>query len=269
MLIELRWPPDGLAGVVDDEIQPVPGLQQVMAEGLDAGCVPEIEPEDLEPVAPFGEVGLPGVPSGRVAGKPGGDDEVGARPEQFDPGLKADLDPAAGQQRHPARQIGQFRPLPEIERRTHRAELVVEVVDGGIVPLAGVAVLRFGRFPEVGILDRLLGKSNRREIIGRGEDLLPAELADPGIGQNGLDPLDLGVPAFHPFGLDHPPAGERIGAGHHAGGAEQADLGLGVEFGQHGPVFHQQFEEFEGSADTVGERGGLGQGFIVHTWGQT
>ena len=56
--VELRRPPHGLAGVVDDEVEPVARGEQVAAERLDARRVPQIEPEDLEPVAPVAEVGL-------------------------------------------------------------------------------------------------------------------------------------------------------------------------------------------------------------------
>ena len=57
--IELRRPPHGLAGVVDDEVEPLARRAQVLAERLDARRVAQIEPEDLEPVAPDVEVGLP------------------------------------------------------------------------------------------------------------------------------------------------------------------------------------------------------------------
>ena len=95
--IELRRPPHGLAGVVDDEVEPVVRRQQVMAEGLDARRVPQIEPEDLEPIAPLGEVRFLRVARGRIARKARGHDQVRAGAEQLDARLIADLDAPAGQ----------------------------------------------------------------------------------------------------------------------------------------------------------------------------
>ena len=104
-----------LAGVVDDEVEPVARGQQLAAERLDARRVPQVESEDLEPVAPVAEVGLGGVARGGVAGKARGDDEVRARAQQLEPGLVADLDPPAGEQRHAAAQVGQLGALGEVE----------------------------------------------------------------------------------------------------------------------------------------------------------
>jgi hypothetical protein len=64
-----RWTPDGLTGVVDDEIEPISRRQQVVAERLDARRVPEIQAEQLEPVAPDLEVGLARIADGGIRGK--------------------------------------------------------------------------------------------------------------------------------------------------------------------------------------------------------
>ena len=88
------------------------------------------------------EVRLAGVARGRVAREPRGDDQVGAGPQQLQPGLVADLDAPAGQQRHASPQVGQLRPLREVEVAARRAQPVVEVMDDGVVLLADVAVLR-------------------------------------------------------------------------------------------------------------------------------
>ena len=77
--VELGRPAHGLAGVVDDEVEPVVVRAQVVAERLDARRVAQVEPEDLEPVAPLLEVVLACVPLGRVAGEARGHDEVRAR----------------------------------------------------------------------------------------------------------------------------------------------------------------------------------------------
>ena len=165
VLVELGRPPHGLAGIVDDEVEPVPGCQQLPAERLDARRMAQVEPEDLEPVPPVGKIRFRGVADRGVPGEAGGDDQVGAGAQQLDAGLVADLDPAAGQQRHPAPQVGQLGALGEVERRAGRAHLVVEVVDGGVLLLADVAVLRLDRLPELGVVDLPLlerGPAERR-----------------------------------------------------------------------------------------------------------
>ena len=60
----------------------------------------EIEAVDLEAVTPVGEVVLPRIPSGRIAGKTRRDDEMGARAQQLDPSLVSDLDASARQERN-------------------------------------------------------------------------------------------------------------------------------------------------------------------------
>src|SRR5439155_6388927 len=117
---------DGLAGVVDDEVEPVAGREQLVAEGLDARRVPEVEPEDLEPVSPAAEVRFPGVARRRVAGEAGGDDQPGAGPEQLNAGLVADLDASAGEQRSAAREVGSLGALGIVELGAGRTELVIE-----------------------------------------------------------------------------------------------------------------------------------------------
>ncbi len=66
--VEVRRPAHGLAGVVDDEVEPVARLVQVPAERLDARRVPQVEAVDLEPLAPVVEVGLLRVPGAASRG---------------------------------------------------------------------------------------------------------------------------------------------------------------------------------------------------------
>ena len=89
---------------------------------------------------PVAEIGLCGVARRRVAREARGDDQVRARPEELEPGLVADLDAPARQQRDAAAQVGQFGPRREVEVRARGAELVVEVMDARIAVLADVAV---------------------------------------------------------------------------------------------------------------------------------
>ena len=62
MLVKLGRPPHRLACVVDDEIQPVPGLEQVLAECLHTGSVPEIQPENLQTIPPLLKIRLLRIP---------------------------------------------------------------------------------------------------------------------------------------------------------------------------------------------------------------
>ena len=75
MLVELGRTAHRLARIVDDEIETVTRPQQLGAERLDARRMTQIEAEDLEAVAPLGEVGFGGVAGGRVAREARRDDE--------------------------------------------------------------------------------------------------------------------------------------------------------------------------------------------------
>ena len=100
-----------------------------MAERLDARRVAQVEPEDLEPVAPLVEVGLLRVAGRGVAREARRDDQLRAGAQQLDPGLVADLHAAAGEQRDAARRSAVSVRLREVEVAARRAELVVERVD--------------------------------------------------------------------------------------------------------------------------------------------
>ena len=86
-----------------------------LAERLDARRVAQVEAEDLEAVAPLGEVGLLRVARRRIAREARGDDQLRAGAQQLESRLVADLHAAAGEQRHAAAQIGQLGALGEVE----------------------------------------------------------------------------------------------------------------------------------------------------------
>src|SRR5215207_5274294 len=116
------------------------------AERLDAWRVAQIEAEDLEARLPVREIGLARKPPRRGARKPGGDDGMGAAAQQLERGLVADLHPATGDDGDASPQVGELRPLAEVQVRALRTKLIVEVVDQRVRPLADVAMLRLGRF---------------------------------------------------------------------------------------------------------------------------
>src|SRR3989442_1312425 len=132
--------------IVNNACQTVrrPRVEQLAAEGFDARGVAQIEGEDLESVLPVGEVGLGRVALRAIARKARGDDQVRARPQQLDPRLIPDLDAAARQQRHTAAKIGQLGPFREIELRARRAELIVKVMNDGVLLLTDIAMLQLG-----------------------------------------------------------------------------------------------------------------------------
>src|SRR5688500_5746635 len=167
-MVEVRWPANGLAGIGDDGVEPVARLEQLAAERLDAGRVPEVEPEDLQPVAPLGEIRLASVAGGRIAWKACRNDQLRAGAKQLEARLIADLHATAGEQRDAPAQVGELRPLREVELRALRAELVVEVMDRLVVALADVAVLELERLAEFRIVvEVLLLEIRRREVVRR------------------------------------------------------------------------------------------------------
>ena len=100
--VEVRWAANGLAGVVDDVVEPIVRRRagggrtpRHSACGGDRGRRSRGGHSSRE-------VLLLRVPSRRVAREAGRHDEMGAGAQQLDPSLVPDLHPAARQERHPA-----------------------------------------------------------------------------------------------------------------------------------------------------------------------
>ena len=68
----------------------------------------EIQTVDLQPIGPLPRIRLLRVARRRVAGEPGRDDQVRARPQELEAGLVADLHATARQQRDPPAQVGEL-----------------------------------------------------------------------------------------------------------------------------------------------------------------
>ena len=92
------------SGILTDE-----EAQEQRAQLLEGDGVAQVDPVDLQPVAPEGEVVLGGVAAGGVAGEAGEDDHPAARAEEEDRRLVADLDPRPGDQGHAPGQEAIFR----------------------------------------------------------------------------------------------------------------------------------------------------------------
>src|SRR5690606_25897943 len=177
---------------------------EVLTEGLDARRMAQVEAEDLEPILPLLEIRFGGVARGRVTGKPGRDDQVRARPQQLQAGLIADLHAAAGQQCDAPAQIGELRPLAEIEPGALGTELVVKVVNLAVLLLADIAVTLLSRFAAKRrcAAECLVAVSHGRrtgvdvgrwKVVRRREDRLAPQLPDARLVQDPVvTPDDLG-----------------------------------------------------------------------------
>ena len=127
-----------LGGVVDQDVQRTLRGHGVR-EGDDLSRIAQVDTHDAEPVQPVGAIGHRGEAAHGVIGKAGSDGRVGAVAEQSQRDVHADLGAAAGEQGAPTCEVGSGVALGAVERRTLRAELVVERVDHGVVVLADVA----------------------------------------------------------------------------------------------------------------------------------
>src|SRR3954451_4751530 len=76
--VKFGRPTYGLAGIIDDEIQPGTRREHLPAERLDARRVTHIEPEDLESMSPLAEVGFLRIALSGVAGETSGNNHLGA-----------------------------------------------------------------------------------------------------------------------------------------------------------------------------------------------
>jgi len=211
--VEFGGAADGLAGVIDDEVEVGARREEFAAEGFDAGGVAEVEAEDFEAMAPDGEVWFLGVAVGGIAGEAGGDDELRAGAEELEAGLVADFDASAGEEGDAAMEVGEFGALDEVVLGAGGAHLVVEVVDDGELLLADVAVLGFDGLAGFGFVgvDVLRREAGGGEDVGGGEDGLAAEGADAGIFAGGVDALGFGFTAFALLGFQAGAAGDGVG----------------------------------------------------------
>jgi hypothetical protein len=269
--VELGRAADGLAGVVDDEVEAREGRHEVAAEGFDAGGVAEVEAEDLEAVAPIGEVGFPGVALGGVAGEAGGDDEVRAGAEEFDAGLVADFDASAGEEGVAAAEVREFGSFCVVEVGAVGAHLVIEVVDDGEVPFADVAVVLFGGLSWWGlgsfcIFGRFAaGKvALGRVDVGGGEDGLAAEGADAGLVEQVFGALGLAGGALTYGGLEGAAELGFVGIVDFSDEAVEAFAEVGGEMVEESAIGGQGFEEFDRGGGSFDEAGwgwsAMGQG---------
>ena len=193
------------------------------------------------------EVGLPRVPGRGVAREARRDDQLGACPQQLDPGLVADLHAAAGEQRDAAGQVGGLRPLAEVEVAAGPAELVVEGVQLDVVLLADVAVLRRDRLAELGIVLHFdLLEPGGWEHVRRRVDRLVAQDADAGLGEHRLVAAEPGRLLLAPHDLVEPPSLDDVRVVDVAGRSQQPRPLLERQRLEQAPVADDRFEHLGG-----------------------
>src|ERR1700722_986800 len=81
--VKLRWPPNGLTGIVNNEIEPLMLVKQTPAQRLDAGRAAHVQSKDFQAMSPFAEVRFLRVALGRIAREPRGDNQMRARPKKL------------------------------------------------------------------------------------------------------------------------------------------------------------------------------------------
>src|SRR5581483_4213883 len=140
MIVEADRATDGLACVVQDDVEAVVVREELPTERLDARRVTEVDAVDREAIAPLREVGLARVAIGGVPREARRHDYACAGAEEHDRRLIPDLDARAGDQRHASAEVRRLVTLRPVELRARRAHRVVEEVDASKLRLADVAL---------------------------------------------------------------------------------------------------------------------------------
>ncbi len=264
MRVEVGRTTDRLAGVVDDDVEARPGGHNLAAESFDTRRVAQIQTVDFEPAAPFAKVRLLRIASRGIAREARRDDQAGTRAQKLEPGLVADLDAATGQERDSAAQVRKLGSLREVELAAGQAQTVVEMMNGRVLLLADVAVLRSGRLSSSSFLSLF-----RLTVIGRGDVARRESLRGKSVRRGKYlrttaDPdARRRAQVFVAVGLFlAAPAAERLG--HRAAGANirianercrraQAPVLVLGKNGQRAPVGGNQFERLGRGPEAVEE----------------
>ena len=272
--VELGRAADGLARVVDDEVEARAGGDDLSAERLDARRVAQVETEDLEAPAPVGEVGFQRVACGSIARKTRGDDQVRAGAQELESGLVSNLHAAARQQCDASPQIRQLRSCSEVHLSTGRAEMIVEGVDGGVGLLAGVAGAIHKRYCDVRrsrfvvrrsafvvrrltfVVRRRLAvnvgrlERRRRKYVRSGHDRAPPQRANPGRLQEAFLQADV----FRFGRLAALAARAAIGNGKACDRSMEPPAIGRRQFVEQPPVGRGEFQQLDGAAYALDER---------------
>ncbi|CEE58696.1 exported hypothetical protein [Xanthomonas citri pv. citri] len=234
------------------------------------GGMAQVQPEYLQAMTPLREVRLLRIARGRIARKARGDNQLRTGAQQLQPRLVPDLDAPAGQQGDAPAQVCGFGALEEIQLRTGRAHLVVEMMQLGEFLLAHIAVAQLGRvrglrrgsgvFAVVGIVQ---AGGMRREIVRRAEHRFASQCADTALFQQGFGLAHFFLVTLALALLEQLPPRLRLGVidlGDHLMQPHAVGFGQGV---QHAAVGVDGLQHVQGRAQAVGQ----GQLVVGHGWG--
>lgn len=132
-------PPYRLRGVVDQDVEGLALLPQLLADPQHLARITEIHRQHRQPVQPLRAARFGAEATHGVVRKAAGDEEFGAVAQHHQGQLEADLDPASGEQRATAAQVGGERTPGGVVGGAVRAQPVVEGVDLSIGRLADIA----------------------------------------------------------------------------------------------------------------------------------
>ncbi len=206
--VRTRRAPDGLRGVVDEDVER-PLSRDGIGECDHLGGVAQVDADDAQAVQPVGGVRQRREAPHGVPREARRDRQVRAVAEQTQRDVHADLGPPAGEQRATAGEVGARVALGVAEAGAVRAELVIERVDERVRLLADVAVAG----PPQLAGDR--GIHARGEVVAAGLVVDAVRGAGRGLGHDRLVGLgdrvaDL-LAAGALDGLEHPPGGAADG----------------------------------------------------------
>ncbi|MNM76714.1 hypothetical protein D3C81_885450 [compost metagenome] len=265
--IELRRTAHGLAGVVDDEIQPRTRGQQLIAERLHAGRVAQIQSVHLQTMTPNGEVGFFRITCRRVTRETRGDDQFRTGTQQLQPRLVADLDATTSEQRHAPAQVCSLGALDVVQIGADRAHLIVEMMQLGELLLADIAVTQLGRmhrFSRSGgtfaVVRVMQPRCVRREIVRRAEHRLATQGADAGLFEQRLGFAHFLLVTLTRLLLEHLPPRLGLGVIDLRDYLVQTHT---VSFGQrieHAAIGFDGFQQIQRIAQAVGQGQGVGKG---------
>jgi len=142
-------------------------------------------------------------------------------------------------------QVRQLGALHEIEIAARRTQLIVEVMNGQIVLLADIAMLRLSENPRF-ILRRFLAIRIRRRVEGLAPKLANAR----GVDHLLVNSNTRRLPLAH-AGFDQPPPGAVIGLGDAARGMKKPLLLFRAYLGQLSAIAIERFEQLGGDEHTL------------------
>ena len=133
-------PTNGLASVVDDDVQSMVALAHEVTPPLEHSQVPKVEAVDVQPCAPNVRVAFRGESSRGVSDETGRGDHHGSAPQQLQGDAVADFDARARDDAHHAFHVRPLLAFAPVELRARRAQIGVEEVQRLKGSFAGVAL---------------------------------------------------------------------------------------------------------------------------------